>query len=66
VRHIEVQELWIQVAIKSHRISAEGIPGKDNPADILTKFLDKTTMNKHLERISLVFMVGRPEAVPHV
>ena len=23
-------------------------------------------MNTHLERISLVFMVGRPEAAPHV
>eukprot|EP00972_Heterocapsa_arctica_P023308 3433688-Heterocapsa_arctica.AAC.1 len=36
VRHIRVQELWVQQALRERRFVLNPIIGGDNPADILT------------------------------
>ena len=37
VRHVEVKFLWIQEAVRVGRVVVTKIPGKENPADVLTK-----------------------------
>ena len=36
-KHICIQELWMQEAIKAGRISVDKFPGEHNPADLFTK-----------------------------
>ena len=39
-KHIEVQHLWVQGAIKDGRLTCRKWPGEENPADIGTKALN--------------------------
>ena len=39
-------------------------PGKLNPADLVTKHLDATTVDGHLEKIALEIMEGRAIEAP--
>ena len=48
----------------SKKISLENVLGKDNPADILTKYVDKDTLNRSLPKMNLHKMSGRPESAP--
>ena len=38
--------------------------GKENPADLLTKFLDNQTMLKHMEHFNIQYMSGRSAEAP--
>jgi hypothetical protein len=40
-RHIETQWLWVQQATREGRVSMHKIPGKENPADLFTKPLNR-------------------------
>ena len=42
MRHIEVRGLWIQQLVRQGRLSLQKMQGSKNPADVLTKYLDKT------------------------
>lgn len=64
VRHIETQSLWLQDAMHKKRLGLEKVPGKENPSDLQTKYLDAATMRKHLEKIGSEVRSGRPEAAP--
>ena len=55
VRHIAVQE----AALKAKHFSVQKVSGIDNPADILTKFLGKTGIEKHSAAAGLVRRDGR-------
>ena len=37
LRHVAVRDLWVQHALQKKRFSLYKIPGKQNPADGLTK-----------------------------
>ena len=39
VRHIDVALLWLQDVVRKGRIGLQKIAGKNNPADLLTKYL---------------------------
>eukprot|EP00972_Heterocapsa_arctica_P031960 4708494-Heterocapsa_arctica.AAC.1 len=49
VRHIQVQELWVQQALRERTFVLNPIFGVDNPADILTKSVDKTGLDQQLQ-----------------
>ena len=59
VRHIKVQYLWLQDTIKKKELGLQKIPGVDNPSDILTKYLDANTMNRHLDTLGFSSVTGR-------
>eukprot|EP00973_Karenia_brevis_P017389 2384178-Karenia_brevis.AAC.1 len=48
IRHLETGALWIQSALANKRFSLSKVDGKKNVADILTKYVDKATLAKHL------------------
>ena len=56
MRHLEARELHLQETISRKIIEIMHIKGIDNPADILTKFVDYATLEKNLSVFGLVDM----------
>ena len=52
--------------IKDGDLNVDQILSADNQADCLTKFIDQTTMNKHLAAMGLVYEDGRAESAPEL
>ena len=44
MRHIEVKDLWLQECVKNGRFRLFKVCGERNPADLMTKYLDLTTI----------------------
>jgi hypothetical protein len=44
VRHLEVKDLWLQALVRDGRVSLAKMRGDRNPADVLTKYLDRATV----------------------
>ena len=40
LRHINVQYLWLQDKVRMKELEVKKVPGQDNPADLMTKYLD--------------------------
>ena len=64
VRHLAVADLWIQDKVRAQDFKLEKVAGTSNPADALTKYVDHSTLAKHLKTLSLDFESGRAEAAP--
>jgi len=48
MRHIEAKELWLQEAVCRGRIQLKKVDGTVNPADLFTKYLTNSEIDKHL------------------
>ena len=48
VWHIRTQALWLQEANATKRIYFEKVDGSRNPADLMTKHLAETLMERHM------------------
>ena len=66
VRHIAVNELWIQEHIQNKTITIKKIKNKFNPADLLTKYLSKAEVATIMEHIDNMFEGGRSSAAPRL
>ena len=64
VRHLDTSLLWIQQKLRDKDLSAKKVLGSENPADVLTKHVDLSTLLKHLARMGLEFEGGRAESAP--
>ena len=64
IRHLDTTDLWIQEKVHSKEITIHKIPGVDNMADILTKYVDRQTIQKALKSMGLQKMEGRPACAP--
>ena len=64
VRHIEVGELWIQDAVKNKVLTVNKVKGDDNPADILTKYIEQGKIHQHCHNMRLVPEGGRSDSAP--
>ena len=64
VRHLDCTDLWIQESARSGRFAIHKVDGKINPADILTKYLDRSTMEIQLKTLGMRRMSGRPACAP--
>ena len=64
VRHIEVSELWIQDAVRNKVLTVNKAKGDDNPADILTKYIEQGKIHQHCHGMRLVPEGGRPDSAP--
>ena len=63
VRHLEVNQLWVQDKVASGELRIEKVGGKVNIADALTKHVDGKTLLVHISGMSLDAREGRhPEA----
>ena len=64
VRHISVNELWIQELVQNKSITIVKIKNKFNPSDILTKHLTRAEVEMIMEHIQHYFEQGRAAAAP--
>ena len=64
IRHLATSDLWIQDRLRARDFSLAKIPGVDNPADILTKHVDKHTLAKHMATLGLQQEAGRASSAP--
>ena len=66
IRHLAVADLWIQDRLRAKDFQLKRIAGIDNTSDILTKHVDKRTLDKHIEALNLRLEGGRAESAPVV
>ena len=53
MRHLEVKSLWLQEAICRKRLKIEKVRGKENPADLFTKYLNYQEAEDQCSRMSI-------------
>jgi len=63
-RHIQVHFLWVQERVGRGDIVLKKVWGGENPADLLTKILNKPTMVKCLSIFGLQYLTGRADSAP--
>ena len=64
IRHLDVTDLWIQDKIRSKAIKLVKVLGTENMADVLTKYVDKATLQKALVFMGMELLPGRPACAP--
>ena len=62
VRHIEVDNLWIQELEARRMLPVEKVPGGENPADLMTKNVNIELAQKHMKTMGIRFEEGRTKA----
>ena len=65
-RHIHTGHLWIQEIVARERLKFKKVLGRDNPADLYTKFLDEKTSLHHTTTLVCRFVGGRAEEAPQL
>ena len=66
VRHIHTRELWLQEKLADGELEMAKVKGEDNPADILTKYLDQGKISRHLVMIGAETRGDRHPDAPQV
>ena len=66
VRHLATADLWVQDRVRKNDFRLEKILGAENPADMLTKHVDRALMGKHMAKLGLFFEEGRAESAPDI
>ena len=64
IRHLAVADLWIQDKVRSKDFALCKVLGLDNPADMLTKHVNRETIDKHMKKCGLYWEDGRAESAP--
>ena len=63
-RHVEVCYLWLQGVVARGDARIVKIPGLENPADLMTKFLSGERVTDLMKRMSLIEASGRRPMAP--
>ena len=64
IRHLDVTDLWIQDRIRSKATTISKVLGTQNMADVLTKYVDRKTMDMAISKMGLRPASGRPSSAP--
>ena len=65
-RHIDIGCLWIQQVAAQQRLKFQKVLGKENPADLFTKYLDEKTNKLHTNKLEYEFKDGRAIEAPQL
>ena len=66
VRHVEVNQLWVQDKVGSGEVELRKVDGCNNIADALTKFVDGAGISAHLGSTGQSVAYGRHTIMPEV
>ena len=66
IRHLAVADLWIQDKVKAKDFLLKKVLGADNPADMMTKHINRNDMCKHMKKIGLYWEEGRASSAPEL
>ena len=64
LRHVKVQYLWLQERVRAKELSVHKVPGPENPADLMTKYLPASDMERHLDFLNIDRRMTRAGAAP--
>ena len=64
VRHLAVADLWVQQRAKNKEVHYKKLEGSKNSSDMLTKAVDRETLQGHMDRFGFEFRTGRHECTP--
>ena len=64
IRHLAVHLLWFQEKVRSKEIYINKVDGTKNTADLFTKYLDSTALERYSRELGLVAERGRASAAP--
>ena len=64
IRHIEVNQLWLQEKVNKNEIEVEKVKGQDNLSDALTKYKDGVSLNQQLIGTNQMVTEGRHRIAP--
>ena len=64
VRHIEVNQLWLQQKVYDKSVEILKVPTEEHLADVLTKAVDSIKLRKHIEDINAWTSNDRHELTP--
>ena len=59
LRHININAPWIQGVQENEGVEYRKVPGTDNPADLMTKYPTRYTIDKHMNAMVQVVRDGR-------
>ena len=66
IRHLHTADLWVQDRVRQKDFTLTKVDGKNNVADILTKFVDRRTLETHVKNLGLMIDWGRAESAPSI
>jgi hypothetical protein len=64
VRHLAVGQLWVQEGLRRGDFRLYKVAGAENPADLLTKHLNREEIQRHLKALSLSIAGGCAATAP--
>ena len=64
IRHLATSDLWIQERLRRGDFVLEKVDGRNNVADILTKHVDRATLERHIQNMGLKEEFGRAQSAP--
>ena len=64
IRHLDVADLWIQDKIRTKALGLSKVLGTENMADVLTKYVNRKSMDAALKRMNMERQSGRPACAP--
>ena len=59
LRHVKVGSLWIQELVEEEEILMRKVPGAENIADILTKHVGASLLDKYAANMGIFFPSGK-------
>ena len=65
-RHIDISYLSVQEVAAQRRLLFSKVLGKENPADLYTKYLDAQTSDKHVTKLGCRYTAGRSSVAPQL
>ena len=64
IRNLATADLWIQDRLRCREFERVKVPGQHNVADMLTKHVDRATLERHMQAMGLKAEYGRPQSAP--
>ena len=64
VRHMDLQMLWLQEAVRVGKLVLRKVSGATNPADLMTKYLASESISKAMIRLGMHWEDAREGCSP--
>ena len=64
LRHLDVEDLWVQDKVRSGAVELLKVLGTDNPADVFTKYVEHAILVKALNFMNIYPEEGRAASAP--
>ena len=58
-KHVQLRFLFIQELVASGVVSIKKVSGTSNPSDVMTKYITKDVLHRHLMALGITYPFGR-------